>query len=83
MCSWHCFGVNCEVSSYERRHFRGQKQPEKVLLITVKTLRIYSEGNWEPLKDFGAEEWQNEIFIFQLNIAELGVIREASHEAVK
>lgn len=48
----------------------------------VKTLGIYSVGNWEPSRDFRAEEWQNVIFVSQLNSVELEGRREASEEAV-
>lgn len=48
----------------------------------IKTLRIYFVGNWEPLKDFEAEDWQNEFLIFQLNSIELEGRREARQEAV-
>lgn len=51
-------------------------------MTAVKTLGIYSVGNWEPLKDFEAEGWQKEFLIFQLNSIELEGRREARQEAV-
>lgn len=41
------------------RNQRGQQQQEEELLMKhVKTLTIYYVGNWEPMMDYGAEEWK-------------------------
>lgn len=57
--------MRCEPP-VDRSRRQRVKQPleEKALMKHVKTLRIYSVGNWEPSRDFGAEEWQNVIFVF-------------------